>query len=196
MSTAPEPVPEPVPDTALPADDTHVELAGPNPWLVLVILGVLFAGLGIWLIFSTRASQATVAILLAIGLFLSGLNEFVWAGDRRKPWVGFVLGGLFLLGGMAVLLETNASLKVFATVIGACLITVGVFQMAAAVIGRDELRHWVWMLVFGLFTVAIGVAAIVWPSATIRVIGLLVGIRLLIIGLGSIGLGATMRSLR
>lgn len=188
MSTAPEP--------ELHTQDVDVELAGPNPWLVFVIFGVLFAGLGVWLIFSTRASQATVAILLAIGLFLSGLNEFVWAGDRRRPWVGFVLGALFLIGGMAVLFETNASLKVFATVIGICLITVGVFQAAAAVVERESLRHWVWMALFGLLTVAVGFAAIVWPSATIRVVGLLVGIRLLIIGIVSIGLGASLRSLR
>lgn len=48
-------------------------------------------------------------------------------------------------------------------------------------------RHWLHLLV-GVLAIAVGAAAFVWPSATIRVIGLLFGLHLLVTGLVRAGL--------
>ncbi len=170
-----------------------VEVRGPNPWFVLLVLGTLTAILGIWLIVSaiagTNFSLGVIALLLAIGLFLNGLSEFVWAPGRDSPWIGWVMGVLFIIGGVIVLIRPGTGLRALAVVVGIVLIVVGLFQGAIALISRDEMRHWAAVAVFGLITIAIGIAAIAWPEATIRVIALLFGIRLTIIAFGTLGVG-------
>lgn len=177
----------------------NVEMRGPNPWLPLVIIGVLTLILGVWLIVSsivgTNFSLGVIALLLAIGLFLNGLSELAWASDRATPWIGYTLGALFVVGGIVVLLRPGTGLSALAVVIGIVLVVVGLFQTAIALMGRDELRHWAALAVFGLVTIGIGIAAMVWPTATVRVIALLFGIRLLVIALGTIGVGWDFKKL-
>ncbi|MCB1270801.1 MAG: DUF308 domain-containing protein [Microthrixaceae bacterium] len=181
------------------SEPVDVEVRGPNPWLAIVILGTLTGLLGIWLTVSaiagTKFSLAWIAFLLALGLFLNGLAELSWAPDRRSPAIGYVLGVLFIVGGVVVLIRPGSGLRALAVVLGIVLIAVGLAQTAVAFMGRDELRHWAWIAVFGLLTIAIGVAAIVWPTATVRVLALLFGIRLLVIALGTIGVGMNFKQL-
>lgn len=51
-----------------------------------------------------------------------------------------------------------------------------------------EHRFWWLSTVLGLITVAVGVAALAWPDATIRVVGLLFGLSLLVTGVVRAGL--------
>jgi uncharacterized membrane protein HdeD (DUF308 family) len=44
-------------------------------------------------------------------------------------------------------------------------------------------RHWVWVLAFGIITLLIGVATLVWPSRTLVVVAVLFGIQLIIMGI-------------
>lgn len=181
------------------SEPSQVELRGPNPWLVLVLIGVLTLALGAWLTVSavagTKFSLGVIAVLLAIGLFLNGLSELAWAPDRSNPWVGYLMGALFLLGAIIVLIRPGSGLSALAAVIGIVLVVVGLAQIAVALLGRDELRHWAALAVFGVVTVVIGIAAVAWPTATIRVIALLFGIRLLVIALGTIGMGLDFKKL-
>jgi uncharacterized membrane protein HdeD (DUF308 family) len=181
------------------SDPVNVEVRGPNPWLAIIILGVLTGLLGIWLTVSaiagTNFSLAWIAFLLALGLFLNGFAELAWAADRESPFIGYSLGALFIVGGVVVILRPGSGLSALAVVIGIVLIAVGLAQSAVAVMGRDELRHWGALAVFGVLTIAIGIAAIAWPNATIRVIALLFGIRLLVIALGTIGVGMNFKKL-
>lgn len=181
------------------SDPVNVEVRGPNPWLAIVILGVLTGLLGIWLTVSaiagTRFSLAWIAFLLALGLFLNGLAELAWAADRESPVIGYVLGALFLVGGVIVLLRPGSGLTALAVVLGLVLIVVGLAQTAVALLGRDELRHWGWLVAFGVLTIVVGIAAIAWPTATVRVLALLFGLRLLVVALGTIGVGMTFKQL-
>jgi uncharacterized membrane protein HdeD (DUF308 family) len=181
------------------SDPVNVEVRGPNPWLPLVVIGVLTLGLGIWLIVSaivgTNFSVGVIAFLLAMGLFLSGLTELAFASGRPKPWMGYALGGLFIVGGIIVLINPAGGLTALAVAIGIVLIVVGLFQAAMGIMGRDELRHWAAVTVFGLLTIGIGIAAIAWPEATARVLALLFGIRLLVVALGTIGIGWDLKRL-
>jgi uncharacterized membrane protein HdeD (DUF308 family) len=176
--------------------NVNVKLLGPNPWVALMIIGVLTLGLGVWLILSRQMALATVAILLAVGLFLNGLSELVFAPDRSKPVIGYLLGGLLIAGGVVVVLQPGTGLKVLATIVGVILIAAGVFQSASALYEKDQVSHWAWLLAFGVVTIVAGIAAIAWPDVTIRVISIVFGIRLIVVGAGAISLGWALRQLR
>jgi len=44
-------------------------------------------------------------------------------------------------------------------------------------------RHWGWLLAFGIITVGIGIAALVWPGRTLVVVAVLFGIQLIVLGI-------------
>jgi uncharacterized membrane protein HdeD (DUF308 family) len=44
-------------------------------------------------------------------------------------------------------------------------------------------RHWGWVLAFGIITLAVGVAALVWPGRTLVVVAVLFGIQLIVTGI-------------
>jgi uncharacterized membrane protein HdeD (DUF308 family) len=44
-------------------------------------------------------------------------------------------------------------------------------------------RHWGWLLAFGIVTVAAGIVALAWPSATLLVIAIVFGIELVVLGI-------------
>src|SRR5260221_13216829 len=44
-------------------------------------------------------------------------------------------------------------------------------------------RHWGWLLAFGIITVGIGIAALVWPGRTLEVVAVLFGIQLIVLGI-------------
>jgi uncharacterized membrane protein HdeD (DUF308 family) len=180
---------------AYETDSVDIDVPGPNLWWLWVVLGVLSTILGIWLIFSPNAAAYTLAILLAIGLFFNGIGDLVWARDRPRPWVGYVLGALFILGGIVVLARPNVGLKALALVVGIVLIIVGVFQFAAAIVDRDALVHWGWLALLGALTFVAGFLALVWPRVTVFVLALILGIRLTLFGLTQIVIGVNMRKL-
>ena len=181
------------------SDPVNVEVKGPNPWLPLVILGVLTGVLGIWMMVSaiagTKLSLGVITLMLALGLFLSGLSELAWASDRESPMVGYVLGALSIIAAIVVLIHPGVGLTALAVFIGIVLILVDAAQTVVAFMGREELTHWAALAVFGVVTMLIGIAAIAWPDATVRVIALLFGIRLLVIALGTVGVGMNFKKL-
>jgi uncharacterized membrane protein HdeD (DUF308 family) len=44
-------------------------------------------------------------------------------------------------------------------------------------------RHWVWVLAFGIITLLIGLATLVWPGRTLIVVAVLFGIQLIVMGI-------------
>ncbi len=175
----------------------NVEVRGisPNMWILWLVLGVVSIGVGIWLLLSPRAAVATLAVLLALALFLNGLGELVAAVDRRRPWVGYLLGGLFLLAGIVVLLRPGKSLWFLAVFVGISIIVTGLVQVGLAIADRDVMRYWGFLAAVGAIGVVVGILAIVWPDITVFVLAFLIGIRLIFFGVVQLAVASQLRAL-
>jgi uncharacterized membrane protein HdeD (DUF308 family) len=175
-------------------ESVEVQVPG-GLWIVWVVLGFISTVLGIWLIFNNDAARYTLAIVLAIGLFFSGIGEIAFARDRPRPWVGYAVGAVFVLAAIAVVINPDIGLSALALVVGISLLVVGIFQFAAAIMDRDSIRHWAFLAFLGAVTFVAGFLALVWPSATVAVLALIIGIRLTMYGLTQIVLGVNLRKL-
>ncbi len=177
--------------------ETQVDVVGlpKHAWIIWLVMGMFSVVIGTWLIFSPNAAITTLALLLAIAMFFNGLSELVTAGDRMTPWVGYLLGAMFMLAGLVVLLRPGKSLWFLAVVVGISIIVTGVVEIVVALAERERLRHWVLLLLLGAVGVVVGVMAIVWPQITVWALALLIGIRLLIWGVIQLTIAFQIRSL-
>lgn len=159
-------------------------------WWAFLALGVVSAVVGLVLMLDLVAAASTLALLVAFGLIVTGAGELLTAGRYQNRTVGLVAGAVLVVGGLIAAAWPGITLWVLAVVVGINLIVSGVARIAGAVSLRVE--GWGWLLVGGALSVVVGVLALGWPGATVLVLGLLLGIRMLIFGISEIMFGLAL----
>jgi len=179
-------------DFGWPEERPGLERASSRWWLFL-LLGGAAALLGVLLILDLFTAVRTLALLVALGLIVTGAGELVSAG-RYRSTLGIVAAVVLILAGILAALWPGITLWVLAVVTGIGLIISG----AVRIVGGLELRveGWGWLVVGGVLSVVIGFAAIAWPDVTILALGLLLGIRMLLFGVSEMAFGFALHDLR
>lgn len=160
-----------------------------SKWWVFLALGAVSAVLGVILMFDLVAAASTLALLVAAGLVVTGVGELITAG-RYNNTLGYVAGGVLVAGGILAAVWPGITLWVLAVIVGVDFVISGIARIMGALSLRVE--GWGWLLFGGVLSVAVGVLALVWPEATILVLGLLLGIRMLLFGISEIMFGLSL----
>jgi uncharacterized membrane protein HdeD (DUF308 family) len=179
-------------DFGWPEERGGLERASSRWWLFL-LLGVASVVLGLLLVFDLFTAVRTLALLVAFGLIVNGLDELVAVG-RYRSVLGVVAGIVLLVAGVLAALWPGITLWVLAVVAGLGLLISGVARILGALALRVE--GWGWLFLAGVLSVVAGVLALVWPDATILVLGLLLGLRLLLFGISEIAFALALREAR
>jgi uncharacterized membrane protein HdeD (DUF308 family) len=169
-------------DFMWPEERAGLERAS-SKWWMFLLLGVVSAVLGFILMLDLFAAATTLALLVALGLVVTGVGELMTAG-RYDSKLGIVAGVVLIVGGVLAAVWPDITLWVLAVVVGVDFIISGVARIMGALSLRVE--GWGWLLFGGVLSVVIGVLALAWPDATILVLGLLLGIRMLFFGIAEI----------
>jgi uncharacterized membrane protein HdeD (DUF308 family) len=144
---------------------------------------------GLVLVLDLVAAVTTLALLVALGLVLTGVGELMSAG-RYRSTLGVVAGAVLVVGGILAAAWPDITLWALAVVVGIDLVVSGVVRSIGAVQLRVE--GWGWLLFGGVLSVAAGVLALSWPAATVLVLGVLLGLRMLLFGIAEIMFGLAL----
>jgi uncharacterized membrane protein HdeD (DUF308 family) len=162
-------------------------------WWLVAGLGVALVVIGILLLANLAEAAFTIAILLGIGFIVAGVDEFVEADRHRARWPSYVLGALWIVTGVAAMVWPDITLWALAFTVGIGLIAVGLAEAFFVIYYRRSLPLWgVWLL-DGLLSVVVGVMALIWPEATVIVLAILFGVRVLMRGVWTIMFGFGLR---
>jgi uncharacterized membrane protein HdeD (DUF308 family) len=162
-------------------------------WWLVAGLGVALVVIGILLLANLAEAACTIAILLGIGLVVAGIDEFVEADRHVERWPSYVLGVLWIAAGIAAMVWPDVTLWALAVLVGIVLIVGGATEIVFVLTYRRELPWWgVWLL-DGALSLAVGIMALVWPDATVLVLAILFGIRVLFRGVSTIMFGFGLR---
>ena len=175
-------------------NDTATELKKASGWgMAWGILTILF---GLFAIGSPLASGLAVTLVIGIALLAAGVSMLVFA--FQAPSLGKVLlkllfAGLTIVAGVAVLSQPGIALAQLTLILGAFFLVDGFFGFIVAWNMKPE-RGWGWMTVNAFVTFALGIMILKgWPEASLFVIGILVGIRLVFAGITILTMGSVGR---
>lgn len=160
-----------------------------SKWWAFLALGAVAAVLGLILMLDLFAAVTTLALLVALGLVVTGLDELVSAG-RYHSTLGVVAGAVLVIGGLVAAVWPGITLWALAFVTGVALVVSGAARIAGALALRVE--GWGWLLFGGILSLVVGALALAWPEATILVLGLLLGVRMLLFGIAEIMFGLAL----
>lgn len=161
-----------------------------------ILMGILTAVLGVFLIAYPLATAAITTVLLGWVLIFVGIAELVFALHSQTVgnfFLKVLLGVLYGIVGIALAFfpfEGVAALTVF---IGALLLVYGAVALVAALQLRP-LEGWGWFLFDAIATLAVAVLILAkWPSSSVWAIGTLVGVAVLMGGISRIMIAAKIR---
>ncbi|WP_436499971.1 HdeD family acid-resistance protein [Actinokineospora sp. HUAS TT18] len=163
-------------------------------WWVVVLLGVVVAVLGVLLLANLVVALTTLAVYVAIGLLVVGIDEIVGAERYHKRWPAYVLGALWIAFGLVALFWPGITLLALALTVGISFVAGGAIQAGMALAWRRELPAWGLWLTVGLLTLVVGLIALAWPDLTVLTLAIWLGVALLVRGLTVIWFGLRLRN--
>ena len=146
-----------------------------------VAVGLLCIAVGALLTVSLFSSLAALVVLVTVGLVLTGMVELAEAVTAPKARLLAVAGVGWLAAGVTVVVWPGVTIRVLTVVVGVSLIVGGAIRAVAAVRGTADQR--VTLLVPGVANVIFGMLALSWPHATVFVIAVVFGVRVLLFGM-------------
>jgi uncharacterized membrane protein HdeD (DUF308 family) len=170
-----------------------------DSWFWFLLLGVGLVVLGLVVLSYTGMVWASLATAFVFGCFmLVGGFFYIVGAFFTRGWGGFFLsllaGVLHLAVGAIILEHPVDTIIVFTLLMAAFFFVEGLFRIVAALAG--QFRHWGWMLLNGIITLALGVMIWRrWPIDALYVVGLFLGIDMIISGANYIALELKARRL-
>ncbi len=158
--------------------------------------GILTIILGILAIAAPLTAGVSIALMVGVLVLLGGATRMVWAfqaGSLGKGLLGFAIGLLTLVCGVALVTDPLLASGFLTIMLAAYFLVDGAFEVAAAFRLRPT-PGWGWLLVGGLLSFVLGV--MIWqqfPLSGAWAIGILLGVKLLFVGIIMIGVGSSAR---
>jgi uncharacterized membrane protein HdeD (DUF308 family) len=170
-------------------------------WWLLLVAGLTLLGLGIWVLASPLQSYLALSVILAFGIFSTGLFEIIFSIVNHKnmtSWGWTLLGGLLdLFVGGYLFLYPLITMAILPLVIGFWVLFRGVFAIGHSIDMRsNSFWEWGWLLLSGIFIVFFALMIIGNPAFGIMNIIFWTGLAFICAGIFRIYLSLKLRKLK
>lgn len=165
-------------------------------WGWIVALGAVYVTAGFCALGSI--AMATVASVLVVGvaMIVAGVAEVINA-FQIKSWGKFLiwalLGVLYIVAGFVTFENPLLAAALLTLVLGASLVASGIMRSILAFSMKRD-APWIWVALSGVITLLLGLLILArWPTNSVYILGLLLGIDLVMAGAGWIAIGLGLR---
>lgn len=166
-------------------------------WWLFLVTGIAWILIAFVVLSFDPTSAGLIGVMMGFVLIAAGINELVTLAvvDGWK-WLHGVLGALFVVTGIAAILEPFQTFGILALLIGWYLLIKGTFSTVFAIMERDRLPLWGLLLASGLIELLIGLWAIGYPGRSAWLLVLWVGIGAIMRGISEIVMAFQLRGER
>jgi uncharacterized membrane protein HdeD (DUF308 family) len=165
-------------------------------WGWIVALGAVYVIAGFFALGSI--AMATVASVLVVGvaMIVAGVAEVINA-FQIKSWGKFLiwalLGVLYIVAGFVTFENPLLAAALLTLVLGASLVACGIMRSILAFSMKRDASS-IWVALSGVITLLLGLLILArWPTNSVYILGLLLGIDLIMAGAGWIAIGLGLR---
>lgn len=152
-----------------------------SPRPVAAVVGVVAILLGGWLAVRPFASLAVLLFLLLLGLAVAAASELSDLPEQPAlRRIAYARAGVYAVAALALMLWTGAGVRAALVVVGISLVLTGVLELFQART-MTGVERWNTGL-GGLASVVFGVLVLSWPGVSVIVLGVLFGVRLVLLG--------------
>jgi uncharacterized membrane protein HdeD (DUF308 family) len=164
-------------------------------WWLLLVVGILSVAAGVIILFKPSDSLATLAVVAGIFVLADGIVELIASFSRQTQNRGLValLGVLSAIVGIILIRHPIAGIVAIALLIGIWLVAVGVVRLALAFEFPEQRA---WNIVAASLEILAGIVIVSSPDIGFATLALLAGIAFILNGIGLLGLGRDLHSLR
>jgi len=149
-----------------------------------LVAGISQVVLGLFAIMLVGATTLVTVVILGVILAATGLVDvidFVGTARTRHSWWKLARGVLFAVAGVVAVARPETAAAAVTLLMAALLLASGIFRMAAAYVGRPP--RWGWIVAAGTLSVLLGALILLrWPSSSIWLIGMFVGVEMMFHG--------------
>lgn len=169
-------------------------------WYLLLILGVVFIAMGIWVFLTPLSSLIALSIFFVVTFFISGVFEIIYAISNRKTidnWGWNLTGGIIdLLIGILLVAHPGTSVVFLIFYVGFALIFRSIMTIGWSVqLSRMGIRNWGWVLSLGVLGLVFSFLLLWNPALTGLAIIVYLGVAFVMIGIGQIILSFRLKQL-
>jgi uncharacterized membrane protein HdeD (DUF308 family) len=164
---------------------------------VIVVRAVLALAFGLVALFWPDLTVLALAIAFGVYAILEGVASVIDAvrnRDRSRWWLGLLGGLASVVAGVLALIWPGVTALVLAVIVGIWAVVAGAAQIATAfrlrMVGG---RIWLLALV-GVLSVMAGIVILVWPSAGVIGLAVLLGVFAVVYGAALGALAVALRS--
>jgi uncharacterized membrane protein HdeD (DUF308 family) len=162
-------------------------------WWVFALRGVAAILFGVLAFASPGITIATLVLLFGAYAFVDGVSLLIAlargdAGARRHAWSVGIMGVLGIVASIGTFVWPGITALTLLYLVAIWAITMGVFQVVAAIALRREIEGEFWMGLGGVMSVVFGVLLVVSPGTGLVALVWLVGAWAIVFGASSLGL--------
>ena len=165
-------------------------------WWLLAVFGAITVGFGVVLTFKPGKSVHTIAVIIGIWLLILGVVRLIQAIGATGERVGLLLIGLLAIV-MAILLlhHTTTTVAVLGFIVGIFWTIGGVSQLIYGFSANDGKVSWP-IVLLGLIGTIIGVLCLVYPSLSLSILCVIVGVGMIVYGIVELVVSFQVRGLK
>ncbi len=146
-------------------------------WWVLLVTGILWILIGLFVLQADAQSAVLIGYLVAFWLIFAGVAEFVEVAlVPGWRWLHVIVAILFLLGGLAALLAPFQTFTVLAALLGFFLVLKGTVDFTVGLVVRHEVDLWWMTMTAGILEILLGIWAMGYPGRSAALLILWIGI--------------------
>lgn len=169
-------------------------------WWMSLILGLLYVGVALCLMFSPVGSYIALSIVFSISMLVSGLLEISFAIGNKKhvsSWGWYLAGGIIdLILGLYLVVYPMVSMEVIPFIIAFWLMFRGFSATGYAMdLRRYGTREWWWYMAFGVLAILCALLILWQPAVGALYAVYMISFTFLIIGLFRVMLSFELKTL-
>lgn len=164
-------------------------------WWLVALFGVITVGFGILLAFKPGKSVHVIAVIFGIWLLILGVVRLLQAIGAKGERLGLVVVGLLsVLIALLLLHHTTTTVATVGFIIGIFWTIGGVTHVFAGLSGDGNGIQW-WTLLGGVIFTVIGILCLVYPSLSLSILCVIIGIGMILYGIVDVIAALELRKL-